>query len=227
MSIKLIQLVWNTELILTPSEKLILFCLANFANDKNDLLCCPSYKTLAQKTSMTRRHVIKIIDQLCQQNILIKVSKQEDSYQSNQYYFNQKTLGCGVLGTPGVVSSEHHPSVLGTPNNIRDNIYNINIYSEDAKEIINFLRKITGRNYQPNPPTIKLIAQRLKEGVTPLQCRKVILKKFDEWGHDKVMEKYLRPSTLFNKTNLHMKYLPELVTDERKEAIKQGVDKLE
>ena len=37
----------------------------------------------------------------------------------------------------------------------------------------------------------------MKEGFTVDDFKTVIKKKFDEWGNDKQMSKYLRPETLF------------------------------
>ena len=72
-----------------------------------------------------------------------------------------------------------------------------NLYSDEIKEIIDYLNEKTGSNYRyGTESTNKLIRSKLKSGykVTDFKC--VIDKKVRDWaGTD--FEKYLRPSTLF------------------------------
>lgn len=70
----------------------------------------------------------------------------------------------------------------------------------DAAQILAYLNERTGRNYQPVPANLNLIAARLKEGATPDECRKVIDAKVAHWVNDPAWSKYLRPATLFNAT---------------------------
>lgn len=70
--------------------------------------------------------------------------------------------------------------------------------SPEAKEIINYLNAICGKSYKPSTPKTKtLISARLKEGFTVEDFKKVIATKYQEWGNDEKMKKYLRPETLF------------------------------
>ncbi len=68
-------------------------------------------------------------------------------------------------------------------------------------EVLTFLNEKTGRNYRPVKANIEMIAARLKEGATVDECRQVIAKKCREWRADEKMESFLRPKTLFNRTN--------------------------
>ena len=79
-----------------------------------------------------------------------------------------------------------------------------------AREIIAFLNAKTGRNYRAVHANLNPICARLKEGATEVELRQVVAKKAREWGNDEVMEKYLRPKTLFNATNF-AQYQGELV----------------
>lgn len=84
-------------------------------------------------------------------------------------------------------------------NNTSTNNKNNNkeIYKEMIKNTINYLNKITGKNYKPTTPnTIKHLTARIKEGYTEWDFMDAIDTKAKEWmGTD--MEKYLRPDTLF------------------------------
>lgn len=80
----------------------------------------------------------------------------------------------------------------------------------DAVEVLEFLNQKTGRYYRPVDTTLKMISERLKSGVTVSQCKQVIAVKARKWRGDPKMDEYLRPKTLFNKTNFEQ-YLGELV----------------
>lgn len=85
-----------------------------------------------------------------------------------------------------------------------------NGFQQEAKEIIEFLNLKTGKNYLPVKVNVELITARIREGYTPDQLRQVVAKKFREWSADEKMVQYLRPKTLFNRTNF-ANYAGELV----------------
>ena len=231
MSIRLTQLVWKTELNLLPGEHHVLLCLANFANDKNDLLCCPKISTIAKLCHLSTRQTIRIIKQLDQLGIIKKISHKDihNPSESNTYIINELALKGEITELVDDMMSPttcHGVTSLGdmvSPNNKEiDNINNKYIVQRDtAARIVSFLRKKTGRNYTLTDTTYKLIKERFKEGATEEQFKQIIARKHMEWAHDKKMEKYIRPQTLFTKTNFWDKYKPELVTDEDKEKIMQ------
>jgi uncharacterized phage protein (TIGR02220 family) len=126
--------------------------------------------------------------------------------------------------------NKDYNSIDKKENNIKENSppenqeHPSSVLRSTAKLVIDFLRMKTGRNYQYVDTTLKPIMQRLKEGITLDQCKQVIIRKHKEWGNNKEMEKYLRPSTLFNKSNFYDKYLPEIVSNEDKEKIKENIN---
>jgi len=79
-----------------------------------------------------------------------------------------------------------------------------------SREVLEFLNAKTGRAYKPVAANLDMIRNRLKEGYTVSELRQVVAKKCREWGSDEKMAIYLRPATLFNKTNL-AQYSGELV----------------
>lgn len=83
---------------------------------------------------------------------------------------------------------------------------------EDEKPEIRILQKLnllSGHNYQPTEPNLKLIRGRFREGYTELDMTDVIQMQVDEWTDTKWAQ-YLRPSTLFNaeKFNQYAGKLP-------------------
>lgn len=80
----------------------------------------------------------------------------------------------------------------------------------DAVQVLQFLNEKTGKAYRPVDTNLEFIAARLDEGYTVAEMRKVIVRKCDKWKGDELMEQYLRPATLFNKTKF-AQYSGELV----------------
>jgi uncharacterized phage protein (TIGR02220 family) len=88
-------------------------------------------------------------------------------------------------------------------------------FISDAEDVLNYLNATVGKGFQfRNPkgaltPGAEMIIHRLKEGYTREQMREIVMAKASKWRGDEKMDEYLRPATLFNKTNFD-KYLGEL-----------------
>jgi uncharacterized phage protein (TIGR02220 family) len=80
---------------------------------------------------------------------------------------------------------------------------------EIALQVLEFLNQYTGHQYRPVAVNLDLIKTRLKSGATLVECRQIICRKTDEWRKNAVMNKYLRPLTLFNRSKFEQ-YLGEL-----------------
>ena len=79
----------------------------------------------------------------------------------------------------------------------------------DFEAPIQYLNKKAGRNFDPKSESSKnFIKARFKEGRSIEDFKKVVDKKVIDWGSDERMMKFLRPSTLFNRTNFE-NYLNE------------------
>jgi len=74
-------------------------------------------------------------------------------------------------------------------------------FKSKAVEVLDFLNEKTGRSYEAVPANLDLIVARLKDGATTEDLRAVVAKKCREWRGDEKMDSYLRPKTLFNRTN--------------------------
>lgn len=66
MSIKLMSWAWETSF--PQTEKMVLLCLCDFANDNGD--CWPAVDTIAKKCSVTDRTVQRAIKRLCEWGVL-------------------------------------------------------------------------------------------------------------------------------------------------------------
>ena len=77
---------------------------------------------------------------------------------------------------------------------------------EQASEILAFLNLKAGRNYRSVDVNINFIRARLQSGITMQQLRAIVAMKCREWKDDPVMNKFLRPATLFNKEKCEQYY---------------------
>lgn len=72
---------------------------------------------------------------------------------------------------------------------------------DQAREALDFLNRKTGRNFRPVSVHLEMIEARIKEGYSLEDIKAVIAMKCREWMHDEVMTKFLRPATLFARSN--------------------------
>jgi hypothetical protein len=63
MSIKVMSMVWETEVVSDHTELLLLLAMADFADD--DGACFPSVRKLAKKSRISERQAHRVIKQLC------------------------------------------------------------------------------------------------------------------------------------------------------------------
>lgn len=87
------------------------------------------------------------------------------------------------------------------------------IIKKQAIEVLAFLNEKTGRTFpatDKSGPTasLRMIMARLSNGATVENCRGVIARKARQWKDDPKMQEFLRPATLFRKTNFEQ-YLGE------------------
>lgn len=87
------------------------------------------------------------------------------------------------------------------------------VSKKDAVEVLDYLNSKAGRSYRHVDTNLKMIAARLQDGVTVEDCKAVINAKVSQWGVDEKMSEYLRPATLFNRTNFEQ-YLGQLGSQE-------------
>lgn len=110
--------------------------------------------------------------------------------------YSQKDIGVFTNEYEGTIQKgeENNTSTNNKNNNNKENIKR---NREMIETTINYLNKMTGKNYKPTTPnTVKHLTARINEGYNDWDFMDVIDTKCKEWlGTD--MEKYLRPDTLF------------------------------
>ena len=79
-------------------------------------------------------------------------------------------------------------------------------YQTPAKDILSHLNTLNGTKLT----AIGKIAQRLSEGYSVNDLKRIAEVKCDEWGDDKTMAKYLRPQTLYGSRDKVNKYMDQV-----------------
>ena len=74
-------------------------------------------------------------------------------------------------------------------------------FSQEAYNVMEFFRNRTGKNFQDNDANLKLAQDRLNEGYSESDLMRIIRQKTKDVKAGKFDVLYLRPKTLFNKTN--------------------------
>ena len=70
---------------------------------------------------------------------------------------------------------------------------------DEAKELLDFLNKVTGKNFRPVEANMKLIKARLRE-YEIAELKAMVANQATQWKYDGDRSQYLRPATLFNAT---------------------------
>ncbi|MEK7180481.1 MAG: conserved phage C-terminal domain-containing protein, partial [Patescibacteria group bacterium] len=70
-----------------------------------------------------------------------------------------------------------------------------------AHDVIRYLNARAGTRFRASDSHVRFIAERRADGYGVDDFRRVVDDRVSEWGNDEKMFKFLRPKTLFNKTN--------------------------
>lgn len=147
----------------------------------------------------TNNGVWTVLPGYCEKNGLLSKEKRRSENAARQRRYRQKHNGASNARSNGVSNGDvtrldqDQDQDIKKKSTVRQ--------KPDALAVLQFLNEKTGRNYEPLPATLEPIIARLKEGATVDDMRAVVAKKCREWSADERMEKYLRPKTLFNRTN--------------------------
>lgn len=121
-------------------------------------------------------------------------SKQEDTGENKSIEENTKVYKSIQKNTESPSNHNH----IYINNNIKSKSKSKSKYSEEIKEIVEYLNSVCGTKYRSDSATtVRHISARLEEKYTVDDFKKVIDTKFAQWGRDQKMKEYLRPQTLF------------------------------
>ena len=106
-------------------------------------------------------------------------------------------------------------TVSGKPDHIEVKEKN-KVYREDAKTLLAFLNSKTGKAYRMVDANLKPIESILKSGVTLQEMKTTTMRKIHDWQADPKMQAYLRPGTLYRRSNFE-NYLGQTIVPEDNE----------
>lgn len=113
MSVKHVQFALDGAPGLNAGQRLTLVSLGEWANDEG--ICWPSHDTIARRVGVSRRQVIRIIDQLEEKGIVSRVERKQHS---NVYQLRCDTAVSHVTsgaGVPDVTPSTHQDVTFSAP----------------------------------------------------------------------------------------------------------------
>ena len=125
------------------------------------------------------------------------------------YYQTPKNYESNKRATARVTREQQLTDTINKNDKNDKNVKKRDTLSGRCALIINYLNEKTGSNFDPkNESTTDLIKARFNEGRTVKDFIEVIDTKLEDWLTDGKMVRFLRPSTLFNRTNFE-NYLNE------------------
>ena len=80
---------------------------------------------------------------------------------------------------------------------------------QEAMRVLAWLNEKSGKNFRMTATNVDLIVSRMKGGISPDQLKAIVTRKCRQWASDEKMREFLRPATLFNRTNCEQ-YVGEL-----------------
>jgi hypothetical protein len=112
------------------TNKLVLICLANYADDTN--VCFPNYKTLIKITELSRSTIIRSLKQLQEKGFIEIEERFDDFYNSKRQTSNLYKLKVGYQFDTHEYQNDKHPTITPTPHITN---HNKPIYCEDFNKM--------------------------------------------------------------------------------------------
>jgi uncharacterized phage protein (TIGR02220 family) len=88
------------------------------------------------------------------------------------------------------------------------------ITREESKQVLQFLNLRTGKAYREVDANLKPIESILKSGVSLQDMKTVTMRKVHDWQSDPKMSAYLRPSTLYRRSNFEQYFGQTIIPEE-------------
>ncbi len=161
----------------------------------------------------------------CGYLVISKMLRGEDgSFKGNAYLFYDQSIFTDARNpTTDNPTTENHT----TTNTILKPILDNTNISNVVLEVVELLNSLTNKKYRADEKSsnYNFISARLKEGYSVEDLKSVVKSKTDKWLNDSKMKEYLRPSTLFNKTNFE-NYINETHKPEVKQESNSVLDQI-
>lgn len=139
-----------------------------------------------------------------------KKDTQPDSTTTQQ---NQPIVEAEAEAEAPVVTSNKTETVVALKRDSAEQREKNKTTREEARQALQFLNTKTGRGFREVDANLKPIESLLKSGVTLQDVKTVTMRKVRDWQADPKMSQYLRPSTLYRRSNFEQ-YLGQTIVPE-------------
>jgi uncharacterized phage protein (TIGR02220 family) len=150
--------------------------------------------------------------------VVSKMLRGEDgSFKGNAYLFYDQSIFTDARKPTTVdPTTENHT----TTNTILKPILNNTNISNVVLDVIELLNSLTNKKYRADEKSsnYNFISARIKDGYSVDDLKRVTESKVRQWINDSKMKEYLRPSTLFNKTNFENYINESHIVEVKKES---------
>lgn len=171
----------------------------------------------AKWNAIKRHYGEAVADERCPEYAEMRASRNADSNATSINTAVHDSVSSSAPSPSPIPSPS--PSRLDSPNGeslsrkVRDIAPSRNLIQQ-AEEVLACLNSKLGRAFRARAPNgkptaqAKLIMDRLREGYTVDDCKRVLRQKAGDWFEDEKMRQYLRPTTLYRAQNF-VTYLGE------------------
>ena len=115
-------------------------------------------------------------------------------------------------GNPVVTLTNNQEPITNNQEKDKEDKSSLSGKPDDARELLQFLNKVTGKHYQPVKANMNMIQARLREYKLP-HLKAMVAARATLWKYDDAMSQYLRPATLFNATKC-AQYIAEVEVED-------------
>jgi len=143
MSIKCMTAVWEIEGVLTASQKLVLLCLADHAND--DGVCWPSMPRLAQRSDMKLRNTQRVVHSLIEKGYVEVLEEGGGRGKTTVYRIKPDGVKGDIQGVNGVNLTSFSEDTKGVISDTKGVI-------SDTKGVIQGQKGVIASHTRDEPP---------------------------------------------------------------------------
>ncbi len=212
MAIKYLNFAWDQQ-NLTQCQKLVFLSLCDQANEQG--MCYPRVSVIAKRAVCGERSVHNCLNVLKKRG-LIRVKNRKGT--SSIYYITGLTSE-SISYPPENISDPTPESISDiTTNTINHHKTNNCTLKKEAIKIIEFLNKVSGKNFRKVETNYKPVIALLKDGFSSSDIKNVIRRKSRSSFKEGEWRMYLRPETLFRKSKFES-YFAEIPLEETKDEM--------
>jgi len=212
MAIKYLNFAWDQQ-NLTQCQKLVFLSLCDQADENGKSF--PNVNTIARRAVCDVRSVYNCLNVLKKRGLVRVVNKKG---RSSDYYITGLTSESVAYPSENISDPTPELNSPITTNTINHHKTNNSTHKKEAIKIIEFLNKVSGKNFRKVETNYKPVINLLKSGFTRKDIELVITRKSRSNFKEGEWRMYLRPETLFRPSKFES-YYAEIPMEETKDEM--------